>query len=130
MKVLLFDGVCNLCNSWVNWVIDHDKKNLFKFAALQSAFGQQRVKDLNLDAKYLDTVILDDEGKVYTESDVALEVARHIGGVYTLAVALYIFPRFIRNFVYRIIARNRYRWFGKQESCRVPTPELKAKFLD
>jgi predicted DCC family thiol-disulfide oxidoreductase YuxK len=130
MKVLLFDGVCNLCNAWVNWVIDHDKKNLFKFAALQSAFGQQRVKDLNLEAKYLDTVILDDEGKVYTESDVALEVARHIGGVYTLAVALYIFPRFIRNFVYRIIARNRYRWFGKQESCRVPTPELKAKFLD
>jgi len=130
MKVVLFDGVCNLCNSLVNWIIDHDKKNLFKFASLQSVYGQKRVAELGLSDNYLDTVILDDEGKGYSQSDAVLQVARHIGGFYSLAVVFFLVPRFIRDFIYQLVASNRYKWFGKQESCRIPTPELKSRFLD
>jgi predicted DCC family thiol-disulfide oxidoreductase YuxK len=130
MKVILFDGVCNLCNSSVNWVIDHDKKNQFKFAALQSAYGQKKVADLGLSDNYMGTVVLEDDGKGFMRSDAVLEIARHIGGIYSAAVIFYIVPRFIRDFIYKIVADNRYRWFGKTESCRIPTPELKSKFLD
>ncbi len=130
MKVILFDGVCNLCNSSINWIIDHDKKNLFKFASLQSAYGQQKVKELNLEDDYMGTVILEDDGKSFTHSDAVLQIAKHIGGIYSLAVVFYIVPRFIRNFFYKLIADNRYKWFGKKESCRIPTPELKSKFLE
>ncbi len=130
MQVILFDGVCNLCNGSVNWLIDHDKKNQFKYASLQSAYGQSVVKKLGLEDNYMGTVILEDDGKGYTHSDAVLQIARDLGGIYSLAVVFYIVPKFIRNFFYKLVADNRYKWFGKQESCRIPSPELKSKFLD
>jgi len=130
MKVILFDGVCNLCNGLVNWVIDHDKKNLFSFASLQSNYGQGVVKRLNITGDYMNTFILMDEDEAFFRSGAILRVLKYLGGVYWLAYVFIIVPAFIRNFIYDIIARNRYRWFGKRDSCRVPTSELKLKFLE
>lgn len=129
MLVVLFDGVCNLCNSSVNWIIDHDKEGKFKFASLQSVYGQNVVKQFNLTGEYMDTVLLLDGDKLYKRSEAVLRIAKHIGGIYSLAYVFIIVPAFIRNFFYNFVARNRYRWFGKQDACRIPTPELKAKFL-
>lgn len=129
MLVVLFDGVCNLCNSSVNWIIDHDKEGKFQFASLQSVYGQNVVKQFHLTGEYMDTVLLLDGDKLYKRSEAVLRIAKHIGGVYSLAYFFIIVPAFIRNFFYNFVARNRYRWFGKQDACRIPTPELKAKFL-
>ncbi len=130
MGVVLFDGVCNLCNSSVNWIIDHDKKNEFRFASLQSEYGQRMVQQYNISGNYMDTVVLIKNNRAYLRSAAVLQVLKGIGGIYSLALVFYIFPAFIRDVVYNFIAKNRYRWFGKQESCRIPTPELKAKFID
>ena len=130
MKVILFDGVCNLCNSSVNWIIDHDKQNQFKFASLQSVYGQNTVKQLGLQDNYMNTVVFEDNGKAYLRSDAALQILKQLGGVYSLAVVFYIVPSFVRDFFYKIVANNRYKWFGKKESCRITTPELKSKFLE
>lgn len=129
MYVVLFDGVCNLCNSSVNWIIDHDKRNEFRFASLQSEYGQQVINKFNLHGEYLNTVILVDGDTLYTRSAAVLKIAGIIGGVWGLLAVFLIVPAFIRDIVYNFIARNRYRWFGKKESCRIPTPELKSKFL-
>jgi predicted DCC family thiol-disulfide oxidoreductase YuxK len=128
MYVVLFDGVCNLCNSSINWIIDHDKKNLFRFAALQSDFGAGMVQKHQVKGA-MDSVVLLENDKIFFRSSAALRILKHIGGIYSLAYGLIIIPRVIRDFVYDLIARNRYRWFGKQDSCRIPTPELKAKFI-
>ena len=130
MKVILFDGVCNLCNALVNWIIDRDKKNLFRFSSLQSGFGISTVKRLDLTGNYMDTVIYLDEEKTYIESSAILHIFKDLGGVYSVLYIFMVIPAFLRNAVYRFVARNRYRWFGKQEVCRVPTAELKSKFLD
>ena len=130
MKVILFDGVCNLCNGSVNWIMDRDKNNQFKFASLQSIYGQNKVKELGLQDNYMNTVVLEDNGKAYLRSDAALQILKQLGGAYQLAVVFNIVPAFIRDLFYKIVANNRYKWFGKQESCRIPTPELKSKFLD
>lgn len=129
MLVVLFDGVCNLCNSSVNWIIDHDKEGKFKFASLQSVYGQNVVKQFNLTGEYMDTVLLLDDDKLYKRSEAVLRIAKHIGGIHTLAYVFIIIPAFVRDMFYNFVARNRYRWFGKQDACRIPTPELKAKFL-
>lgn len=130
MKVILFDGVCNLCNGSVNWVIDHDKKELFKFAALQSDFGKQTISKAGLTQNYLNTIVLVDGSAIYTKADAVLEILKQIGGIYSLAVIFYVVPAFLRNYLYDIVAANRYKWFGKSDSCRVPTAELKARFLE
>lgn len=130
MGVVLFDGVCNLCNSSVNWIIDHDKKNEFRFASLQSEYGQRMVQQYNISGNYMDTVVLIKNDRAYLRSAAVLQVLKGIGGIYSLALVFNIFPAFIRDVVYNFIAKNRYRWFGKQESCRIPSPELKAKFID
>lgn len=130
MKVILFDGVCNLCNSSVNWVIDRDHSNQFKFSALQSAYGKRVVEKFQLQGDFMDTVLLVDSDKVWQRSDAALQILKSLGGVYSVAAIFFLVPAFIRNMVYNYVARNRYRWFGKQDVCRVPTPELKAKFLE
>lgn len=129
MLVVLFDGVCNLCNSSVNWIIDHDKEGKFKFASLQSAYGQNVVKQFNLTGGYMDTVLLLDGDNLYKRSDAVLRIAKHIGGIYALAYVFIIMPAFVRDMFYNFVARNRYRWFGKQDACRIPTPEFKTKFL-
>lgn len=128
-KVILFDGVCNLCNSSVNLVIKKDKKDVFKFAPLQSDFGEKSLKKYKIDPKDTDSIILIDGGKFYIKSSAALHIAKHLSGLYPLLYGFMIVPKFIRNWVYDYVAKNRYRWYGKKESCMIPTSELKAKFL-
>ncbi len=130
--IIVFDGVCNLCNGAVNFVIDHDPnpKFHFYFASLQSNFGQQLLQTHHLDTKQFNSFLLYSNGKLYQKSTAALRVAKILGGWWQVLYAFIIVPHFIRNFIYDLIARNRYRWFGKTESCRMPTPELKSRFLD
>jgi predicted DCC family thiol-disulfide oxidoreductase YuxK len=129
-SVVLFDGVCNLCNGFVQFLIRRDKKRRFLYASLQSEAGRSLIEELGLEAGKMDTVILIDQGKAYTHSDVALRAAGKLGGLWPLFKVFYVFPKPLRDLVYNWIARNRYRWFGKRETCMIPTPELKSRFLD
>ena len=130
-KLLLFDGVCNLCNASVQYIIKHDTKDVFLFAPLQSEVGKQLIEAYNIDTKKTDSIILyaPEKGIDY-KSTAALKIAKHLGFPRNLMVLFFIVPAFIRNWVYDYIAKNRYRWYGKKESCMIPTPELKNKFLD
>jgi predicted DCC family thiol-disulfide oxidoreductase YuxK len=128
-KIILFDGVCNLCNGAVTYIIKRDKKNVFKFAALQSEIGQQLISKFNIDTSKVDSIILIDGEKHYTKSSAALHIAKQLSGAYPLLFGFMVVPKFIRNSVYDYIAKNRYKWFGKKESCMIPTVELKSKFL-
>ncbi|MBR9853956.1 MAG: thiol-disulfide oxidoreductase DCC family protein [Algicola sp.] len=130
-KIILFDGVCNLCNNSVQFVIQRDKKDVFRYASLQSEIGQQLLSQRHIDTKTVDSIILIEPGVAYyTKSDAALEIAQNLGGLWKLSAVFTWIPTAIRNRIYDFIAKNRYKWFGKQESCMIPTPELKAKFLD
>ncbi len=131
--VILFDGVCNLCNSSVNFVIDRDKAGYFKFGALQTPESEPYVaicgRDAADDDDLLQSIVLVEEGKCYTKSTAALKIARRLDSAWPLLYGFIVVPRFIRDFVYDWIAQNRYKWFGKQDSCRLPTPELRQRFL-
>jgi predicted DCC family thiol-disulfide oxidoreductase YuxK len=127
--VLLFDGVCNLCNSSVQFIINHDPQGRFRFAALQSEFGQKQLTLYNFHKEQLLSVILVINGKAYDRSRAVLEIARRLSGLWPLMYAFIIVPPFIRNFVYDWISGNRYRWFGKKDECMIPTPELTARFI-
>jgi predicted DCC family thiol-disulfide oxidoreductase YuxK len=131
--IILFDGVCNLCNGFVQFVIRQDPAGRFRFAALQSAAGQAVLKAHGLDAATLaaepDSVLLELDGQFYSHSDAVLLIARALGGPWRLLLAGYVLPRAWRDAAYRFVARHRYRWFGRQESCWLPTPELRARFL-
>jgi predicted DCC family thiol-disulfide oxidoreductase YuxK len=127
--VILFDGVCNLCNGSVQWVLLRDKRSVFHFAALQSETGARILQKFGLPADALNTVVLAFEDRIYTESDAVIEVARRLGGVWRLLTIFKIVPRPLRNAVYRFVGRNRYRWFGKSESCLLPRPEWRARFV-
>ena len=126
--VILFDGVCNFCNASINFVIDRDAARRFRFASLQSDFGQRLLADNNRQLTDFDTVLLLRAGKLYEKSDAALEIARFLKG-WSWLYLFRVVPRFIRDFFYDIIAKNRYRLFGKNESCRIPTPEEKKLFV-
>lgn len=126
--VILFDGVCNLCNSSINFVIDRDKKQKYRFAPLQSEIGEM-VKKKAGKSLDLDSVLLYENGKLLDKSDAALEIARNLSGIWPMLYVFKVVPRPLRNLVYDFIARNRYKWFGKMDACRMPTPELKALFL-
>ncbi|MFT5435597.1 MAG: putative DCC family thiol-disulfide oxidoreductase YuxK [Ulvibacter sp.] len=128
-KIILFDGVCNLCNDSVKVVIKHDKKDVFRFSAIQSAVGLQMASEYGIDISKTDSILLIDQDKIYAKSTAALKIARHLSGGYPLLYGFMIVPNFIRNWVYDIIAKNRYKWFGRKDSCMIPTPELKNKFL-
>ena len=128
--ILLFDGVCNLCNSSVNFIIDHDPKENFKFAALQSKFGQQKLSELGYNQEDFDSLVLLSGDKVYKKSSAALRIAKKLSGLYPLLYVFIIIPPFIRHGAYDIIAKNRYKWWGKRDSCRMPTPELRARFVE
>ena len=128
--ILLFDGVCNLCNHSVQFVIKRDKDGLFRFAALQSDIGKSVLVKHQLSTVSLDTVVLIDQGKAYTRSSAALHVLRHLGSPWSILTVFLLLPKGLRDMVYNFIAKNRYRWFGKEESCMIPTPELKNRFLD
>lgn len=129
-KIILFDGVCNLCNSFVQRIIKNDEYALFKFASLQSDFGQEFLKGHNLNQQEFKSIILLDGDKYYTKSTAALKIGKELKGFYKLSGLLFIFPRFIRDFVYDIVSKNRYKWFGKQDNCWLPTAELKSKFIN
>lgn len=128
-SIILFDGVCNLCNSSVNFIIDHDKKNVFRFASLQSDAGQSLLKKFNLNVKDFNSIILVENDKFYERSSAVMKIVKKFPGLWKFLYLFIIIPPPVRNFVYDIIADNRYKWFGKKDSCRVPTPELKEKFL-
>lgn len=128
-KIILFDGICNLCNSAVIFVIKRDKKDVFRFAALQEELGTALLKKHKIDPAETDSIILVDGDKAYTKSTAALHIARQLGGWYRLLYGFIIVPVFLRNWIYDYIAKNRYTWFGKRETCMIPTPALRSKFL-
>ncbi|WP_445747395.1 thiol-disulfide oxidoreductase DCC family protein [Polaribacter sp.] len=129
-KIILTDGVCNLCNGIVLKIIKYDKKNTFLFANLQSETGKELTKYLGIDTKKIDAIILYEPGVSYeVKSSAALKIMEDFGGIWNLSYVLRIFPVGFRDVIYDIIAKNRYKWFGKKESCMMPTPEIKAKFL-
>lgn len=127
--VILFDGVCNLCNNSVQFVIKKDKKKTFYFTSLQSNTGQQLLELYRLSPGRFDSFVLIENKKAYTKSTAALRVVRRLEGLWILLYTLIIIPPFIRDAVYDWVARNRYQWFGKSASCMLPTPELKGRFL-
>lgn len=130
MSVLLFDGVCNLCNTSVKWVLLRDKKGEFKFAAIQSEAGQSLLKSFGLENQPLESVILISGRQAYIKSDAAIKVASKLGGIWTIALVFRLVPRPVRDAIYDWVAKNRYRWFGKQEQCLLPQPEWKDRFLN
>ena len=127
--VIAFDGVCNLCNGAVQFVINHDKAVKFRFTALQSAVGQRILQENNLPQNDFNSFIYLREQKLYQRSTAALYMLKDLGGVWSLLYGFMIFPRFIRDGVYDLIARSRYSWFGRRDSCMIPTAELRARFL-
>ena len=127
--VVLFDGVCTLCNGTVNFLIDRDPSQKLKFAPLQSDAGLALLKEHQLD-EALNTIILVQEGAVYQRSTAVLRITRQLSGGWPLLSVLLLVPAVIRDGVYNLVARHRYRWFGQSERCRVPTPELRERFLE
>lgn len=129
-SIILFDGVCNLCNAAVQFIIKRDDKNQFLFASLQSETGRLLLKQFKLDKIEMNSIILIQNGQVYKRSTAALLVAKKLKRPWFFLYGFIIVPQFIRDGVYNIIAKNRYRWFGRKDACMIPKPELKAKFLN
>jgi predicted DCC family thiol-disulfide oxidoreductase YuxK len=127
--VLLFDGVCNLCNGAVQFIIKRDKKAVFRFASLQSEAGQRYLKKFNLPLSDFNSFVIIENEKAYTRSTGALRAASKLGGAWKAMNAFYILPGPVRDFFYNLIAKNRYRLFGQRNECMIPTPELKSRFL-
>jgi len=128
--IVLFDGVCNLCNRSVQFIIRKDKKKQFLFASLQGKTGQEVLKRFKLPVDNFNSFLLVEGDHVYTQSTAVLKMLKKLGGGWKLFYAFIIVPKFIRNAVYNWIARNRYKWYGKRDECMVPTPELRERFLD
>ncbi|MFC4552741.1 MULTISPECIES: thiol-disulfide oxidoreductase DCC family protein [Halorussus] len=128
--VLLFDGVCNLCNGAIQFVVDADPDAVFRFAPLQSPVGRDLLASCGLPTDEMDTVVLVEDGECYTKSAAALRVARRLGVPYSLLWPFRFVPRPIRDAVYDVVAANRYRWFGRREGCMVPSPDVESRFLD
>ena len=129
-KIILFDGVCNLCNSAINYVIDKDKKDEFRFLALQSDLGKELREYLGITHDNLDSIILySPEEAYYIKSTAALKIIRRFSGLWKTVLIFNIIPVKIRDYIYDFVAKNRYQWYGKQQQCRIPTPELESKFL-
>ncbi|PKB44452.1 putative DCC family thiol-disulfide oxidoreductase YuxK [Cellulophaga sp. RHA19] len=130
-KIILFDGVCNLCNNAIQFIIKHDKKDLFRFATLQGETGKKLITERNINTSKIDSIILIEPNiAYYIKSTAALKIGRNFGGVWIFLWVLEQIPVGFRDWVYSYIAKNRYNWFGKKDNCMIPTPELKAKFLD
>ena len=130
-KIILFDGVCNLCNASVQLIIKHDKNDVFRFAAKQSAIGQEIIKIFEIDSSKTDSIILyDAKIGIEVESKAAFSIAKDLEGIYHYLFYLSILPAALTDFFYRLIAKNRYKWFGKNENCMIPTASIKTKFLE
>jgi len=128
--IILFDGVCNFCNGSVNFLIRQDKKNVFRFAALQSQTAQKLLPQYKKQKKGFESFVLMQDGKAYEKSSAALKVLKKLPWYWKWAQVFWIVPKFIRDGVYDVIARNRYKWFGKKEECMIPTSEVRNRFLD
>ncbi len=128
--VILFDGVCNFCNSAVNFVIKRDKKKQIKFAPLQSEAGKKLMEQYSLPADDMQSFVFIENGKAYTRSTAALRVCRYLSALWPLCYGTIIVPKFIRDAIYNWIARNRYKWFGVRQQCMMPTADIKARFLE
>lgn len=129
-KIILFDGVCNLCDATVQFIIKHDKKDIFRFVAIQSDLGQQVIKHIGVDTSRTDSILLYEPGNAYYyKAEAAIKIAAQLGGVYSLMGAFSVLPKSLSNTVYDYVARNRYKWYGKKDECMIPTPEMKTKFL-
>jgi len=128
--ILFFDGHCNLCNNSVDFVITRDKKHMFRFAPLQGETAKDVLGDVNIDLEHPDSFVLSKDNEVYFRSTAALMVARQLGLPWSLMSVFLVVPPFIRDAVYNLIARNRYKWFGRKETCRLPSPEERRLFLD
>jgi len=127
--IILFDGVCNFCNGAINFVLKQDKKDVFRFAPLQSEAGQKLLQQYNLSTAEFDSFVLIDNGKVYKKSAASLRVMNKLPWYWKEAQILRIIPTAFRDAIYDFIARNRYKWFGKKEQCMIPTPEMRSRFL-
>lgn len=127
--IIVFDGVCNFCNFWVNFVIDRDRSDKFRFASLQSEIGEKLAQEAGIDSTDPDSFILRYKGKYFTRSSAGLLVAKELGFPMNLLYPLIFLPGGLRDMVYNLIAKNRYKLFGKSETCRLPSPEERAKFL-
>ena len=127
--LLLFDGVCNLCNSSVQFVIKHDKKQQFLFSSLQSDAAKEILLQYDETNLNLDSIILIYNAKIYSKSSAILKIVKLLGDFYSFGIIFYIIPKFIRDKVYDFIAKNRYKWYGKRESCMLPNKDLKNRFL-
>lgn len=140
-RIVAFDGICNLCNHTVNWIINHDPKQHFKFIALQDI---ERLKAEKSDLPEMNTVLsealndlepdlssvfLIENGQLYKKSTAVLRICRHLSGLYPLLYVYIVIPSVLRDLIYDLIAHNRYKWFGKREHCRLPSPDLKQRFL-
>jgi predicted DCC family thiol-disulfide oxidoreductase YuxK len=129
-KIILFDGVCNLCDATVQFIIKHDKNDLFRFAAIQSEIGQQIVQHIGVDITKTDSILLYEPGHAYYyKAEAALMIAKGLGGIYSLMGIFSVLPKALSNSIYDYVARNRYKWYGKKQDCMIPTPEMKVKFI-
>lgn len=127
--ILLFDGYCNFCNSSVQFILKREKHQQLVFASLQSNTGKELLKQYNIDASKIDSLVLIDNNKAYIKSSAAIRLSKYLKGLYPLAQVFLIIPPFVRNVVYDYIARNRYKWFGKTESCMIPDQSIANRFL-
>jgi len=129
-KIILFDGVCNLCNGFIQFVIKRDSTDTFRYASLQSEIGKKLISERGIDTNSIDSVVLIEPGVAYyIKSDAALQIGSHLKSYRSLSRVLHLIPSGLRNIVYDLIARYRYAWFGKKDACMIPTPELQSKFL-
>ncbi|MFC4598900.1 thiol-disulfide oxidoreductase DCC family protein [Cohnella hongkongensis] len=130
LVVLLIDGHCNLCHGLAKFVVRRDKRAIFRFASLQSELGRRLLKDGGLPESLPDTFVMIENGKYYTKSTAALRIGRKLGWPWAVAYPAIVLPRFARDSVYGFVARRRYRWFGRSDSCLLPTPDMRSRFLD
>jgi len=128
-RVIVFDGICNFCNAFVNFVMGRDSRDLFKFGTLQSQPAQQILAQLHLSTQDYETFLLLENGKVFTKSTAALKILRCLDGCWPWLYVFIVIPRPLRDMVYSFIARHRYQWMGKSDTCRVPSPKEQAKFI-
>ena len=129
MPILLFDGHCNLCNAWVQYVVKRDSSSTIRFASLQSGSGRRLLEEHKIDENYIDSLVLFEEGSFYVSSTAALRTVSYLDGWQKHLIFLAVVPCSLRDLVYRFIAKNRYKWFGRREQCMVPTAELSKRFL-
>lgn len=126
--VLFFDGVCNLCNGFIDFMVRRDRSRRYRYAPLQGTTASAKIPD-QVNGGDFDSFVLVENGRIYTRSTAALKAIGGLGGAYAAAKALLIVPKFLRDAVYRLIAKNRYKWFGQKDTCRLPTAEERALFL-